>query len=154
MEVFTTQIYPRLGDMERRMRSLYSNGSGGPPGYLEMARAEDKERFAKLFEMAEASAAAARAFQSFIEKHETAEKDRKDRENQIRADLSAANSKQNLRLALIGVALAVVTALLTVVLAWEGMRQVHDGEIVLPHFFSTMHANRVYAQSRPEISHY
>ena len=27
----------------RTLRSLYSNGSGGPPGYLENARAEDKQ---------------------------------------------------------------------------------------------------------------
>jgi len=27
----------------KTIRSLYANGSGGPPGYLEMARAEDKQ---------------------------------------------------------------------------------------------------------------
>ncbi len=31
------------------LRSLYANGSGGPPGYLEMARAEDKEESKRLF---------------------------------------------------------------------------------------------------------
>ncbi len=31
------------------LRSLYANGSGGPPGYLEMARAEDKEQDKRLF---------------------------------------------------------------------------------------------------------
>lgn len=34
------QTVDQLG---RVMRSLYSNGSGGPPGYLEKARDEDKE---------------------------------------------------------------------------------------------------------------
>lgn len=29
---------------------LWSNGSGGPPGYLEMAREEDNRRYRKLFE--------------------------------------------------------------------------------------------------------
>ncbi len=154
MEVFTQEVDPRLGALERLMRSLYSNGSGGPPGYLEMARAEDKERFAKLFEMADAARSTAVTLQTFIEKHETAEDDRKDREDQIRDALAAANAKQNTRLTLIVVAMAIVTALLTAVLVWEGLRQVHSGEITLPHFFGSIHANQVYAETRPEISHY
>ena len=154
MEVFTEQVHPRLGSMERLMRSLYSNGTGGPPGYLEMARAEDKERFAKLFEMAEAAKITASTLQSFIDKHNTEEENRKEREDQIRDDLAAANAKQNTRLTLIVVAMAIVTALLTAVLVWEGLRQVRTGEITLPHFFGSIHVNQVYAETRPEISHY
>ena len=30
------------------LRTLYSNGSGGPPGYLEVAREEDDERYNRL----------------------------------------------------------------------------------------------------------
>lgn len=44
------QIQNRLGPLVEKvdkqgniLRSLYANGSGGPPGYLEMARAEDKK---------------------------------------------------------------------------------------------------------------
>jgi hypothetical protein len=31
--------------------ALWSNGSGGPPGYLEIAREQDKEQFRKIFEL-------------------------------------------------------------------------------------------------------
>lgn len=31
--------------------ALWSNGSGGPPGYLEVARAQDEERFTKIFDL-------------------------------------------------------------------------------------------------------
>lgn len=51
MEEVALQISPLKGvveKMEGRLRSLYSNGSGGPPGYLEMARAEDERRYLRL----------------------------------------------------------------------------------------------------------
>ena len=38
-----------LTKLDRTVRSLYSNGSGGPPGYLETARKEDDERYERLF---------------------------------------------------------------------------------------------------------
>ena len=34
--------------LDKTVRSLYSNGSGGPPGYLETARAEDNLRYTRL----------------------------------------------------------------------------------------------------------
>jgi len=34
--------------LDRTVRSLYSNGSGGPPGFLEVAREEDKKRQGEL----------------------------------------------------------------------------------------------------------
>jgi hypothetical protein len=36
--------------LDRTVRSLYSNGSGGPPGFLETARSEDNDRFDRLFD--------------------------------------------------------------------------------------------------------
>jgi hypothetical protein len=36
--------------MDKTLRSLYSNGSGGPPGFLETARAEDKRSLHALNE--------------------------------------------------------------------------------------------------------
>lgn len=36
---------------ERWRRSLWGNGSGGPPGFLEAARAEDKAKLDQLFAM-------------------------------------------------------------------------------------------------------
>lgn len=39
-----------VGDFDKRFRALWGNGSG-PPGYLEVARAEDKARFTRLEEL-------------------------------------------------------------------------------------------------------
>ena len=58
MNVFNEMIGPirdKVTSTDSRMRSLYSNGSGGPPGYLEMARAEDKE-WQKNFAMSQSKA--------------------------------------------------------------------------------------------------
>lgn len=51
MEEVARQLQPThtlLEKLDRWRNSLWSNGSGGPPGYLEVARAEDKTRFADL----------------------------------------------------------------------------------------------------------
>lgn len=69
MEVFNELVTPRLGSLERTVRSLYSNGSGGPPGYLETARAEDQERFKKLFQFVEATQENASTFKEFIKSY-------------------------------------------------------------------------------------
>lgn len=36
--------------LDRWSKQLWSNGSGGPPGYLEVARKQDDERYEKLFD--------------------------------------------------------------------------------------------------------
>ena len=54
VEEVQRQIAPvaaTVARMDRTLRSLYSNGSGGPPGYLETARAEDKARISELLDM-------------------------------------------------------------------------------------------------------
>ena len=35
-------------ELDKRLRSLYSNGSGGPPGAMEIWRAEDKKTFDEI----------------------------------------------------------------------------------------------------------
>lgn len=37
--------------LEKWQLGMWSNGSGGPPGYLEIAREQDKANFAKIFEL-------------------------------------------------------------------------------------------------------
>jgi hypothetical protein len=49
----TGPIKAGLDRVTSTLRLIYSNGSGGPPGYLETARAEDNKRFEQLFEMKE-----------------------------------------------------------------------------------------------------
>ena len=67
--VFNELIHPirtDIGNIGSRLRSLYSNGSGGPPGYLETAREQDDERFAALFDMASESKTFAETVKNFI----------------------------------------------------------------------------------------
>jgi hypothetical protein len=52
------EVHSQLGPLKtevqnvsRTVRSLYSNGSGGPPGYLETARAEDQQWKTELKEV-------------------------------------------------------------------------------------------------------
>lgn len=50
IQTFISPLMDKVEKQGQRLRSLYSNGSGGPPGYLEMARAEDKKTMEDLFE--------------------------------------------------------------------------------------------------------
>ena len=75
MEEVHSQLTPlklTVERLDRTLRSLYSNGSGGPPGYLELARAEDKRTFSELFEKVEGI----RPIEDFITRHEAYDKQR------------------------------------------------------------------------------
>lgn len=58
MEQVTLQMLPfgeklvlmdrRIGEVKSHALKLWSNGSGGPPGYLEVARLDDDERYGAL----------------------------------------------------------------------------------------------------------
>jgi hypothetical protein len=51
MNVFTQMYEPYRKELEgvkMTLRSIYSNSSGGPPGYLENARAQDLEKWETL----------------------------------------------------------------------------------------------------------
>jgi len=56
VEEVSKQLTPTnrlLESIDKWKLSLWSNGSGGPPGYLETARKEDDERYARLFKNVE-----------------------------------------------------------------------------------------------------
>ena len=57
------------------LRSLYSNGSGGPPGYLEKARDEDKEWKNQMFEKLDDFISRLDKVEDFILEHNVLEKD-------------------------------------------------------------------------------
>lgn len=48
--LLTMQVQ-RIEKVDRWTKQLWSNGSGGPPGYLEIARAEDEKRYDDLFKL-------------------------------------------------------------------------------------------------------
>lgn len=56
----------KVDKLDKNMRSLYSNGSGGPPGYLENARAEDDKRYKLLFDKVDDLAVDQREANRFI----------------------------------------------------------------------------------------
>jgi hypothetical protein len=58
----------------RTLRSLYSNGSGGPPGYLENAREEDKEWKDQMFDKLDNFLNRLDAVERFIVAHDALEK--------------------------------------------------------------------------------
>jgi len=59
----------------RTLRSLYSNGSGGPPGYLENAREEDKEWKNEMFRKLDNFLGRLDTVERFIVAHDALEKD-------------------------------------------------------------------------------
>ena len=73
------QLRPLIEEINRQgktIRSLYANGSGGPPGYLEMARAEDKEVQGRLFSKIEDIVDRLGPLENFVSNHQIIDKDR------------------------------------------------------------------------------
>ncbi len=79
------------------LRSLYSNGSGGPPGYLEKARDEDKEWKNQMFEKLDDFLGRLDTVERFIVAHDALERD--------------SGRRLNLKLTLITIAIAIVSLL-------------------------------------------
>ena len=109
------QLEPLRKDVQaqgNRLRSLYSNGSGGPPGYLETARAEDREKFTQLFGLLARVAERLDIFDDFVTVHNTREEQReKDRVAQaadIASKLDNSDKKLNRRLAFGGIIISVI----------------------------------------------
>lgn len=75
-----TPMRTTLDRLDRTVRSFYSNGSGGPPGALEIWRKEDQETFAELKESAKVSAANNDTFLKFISRYD----EREARKKQLR----------------------------------------------------------------------
>lgn len=116
MEEVQKQIGPltmTVNVMDKTLRSLYSNGSGGPPGYLETARAEDKRTLDALMRHQELSTAR-------LEKVESSLKDDKvarDASAQVLADQVEKHDKAFKRR--LGWATAVLTILQILSIAWD-----------------------------------
>lgn len=79
----------------RTLRSLYSNGSGGPPGYLERAREEDREWKNGMLEKLDSFFERLGKVETFVVAHEAIEA----RAVQEKKEL---NRKLNIKLAIAG----------------------------------------------------
>ena len=111
----------------RTLRSLYSNGSGGPPGYLENARREDNERYDRLFRKIENLLMRADNVDDFILKMETVreqrEKTDKQKAEEIKNALEIANEKVNQRIGKQNLLIAVAALIVTIFMAVVAYRE-------------------------------
>ena len=102
-----------VGVVDKTLRSLYSNGSGGPPGYLENARAEDKEQSRRLFGLIRGLEVRLAKVEVTIDRNSVLE-DKRDEDKLAAAELVAAQLKEsekkfNRRIAVIGIILSILT---------------------------------------------
>lgn len=82
MDEVAKQLSPlsrKIESIDRWKLSLWSNGSGGPPGYLEQARKEDDERYERLFSNIEDLGKHKSTVERFLILFEEREQQRKER---------------------------------------------------------------------------
>lgn len=126
-EMLNTQMQPiqkQVADVAARLRSFYSNGSGGPPGALEIWREEDNKRFETLFATAEESKELAITVKDFI-------KDELKRREARKQRIASAIAASKVLLPIIGSALLAVAGFLyhaaapVVKVLWEEYLKAH-----------------------------
>jgi len=88
----------------RTLRSLYSNGSGGPPGYLENAREEDKQWKNQMFGKLDAFMDRLEKVEAFVIAHDATEA-------QIVVDRKELNRKLNWKLAVVSLVISIISIL-------------------------------------------
>jgi hypothetical protein len=87
----TRQLQPvesAVANMDKRLERLY-NSNGGPPGYLQTARAEDNGRFEMIFKILNEVNPKLRTLEDFVRDHETAEKQKEEDQAAERIALAA-----------------------------------------------------------------
>lgn len=119
--------------------ALWSNGSGGPPGYLEISRAQDTQRYEELKKAHE-------DLGEKIDELKTAQTFNDGSAQGVEKRNKALNSNWTMFIALIGVLIAFVMMVIGVA-AFIGSK-VKSGEVVIPLHIKTMDANppKVYAK--------
>lgn len=101
MQEVQRQIGPlaeQVAKIGNNVERLY-NSNGGPPGYLQTARSEDKGRFEMIFNILDEHKDAIQPIKDFIKKHEVQEQDRADDQDRL-------SRKLNVRLVVLGVVIA------------------------------------------------
>jgi hypothetical protein len=128
MEV-QNQLHPLRTAVEKQgatLRSIYSNGSGGPPGFLENARREDKDTFDRIFERLDCL----RPLEDFVTSYKATEtqreKDRIQRDQEIAAKVDASSKRMDKRVALAGLAVAILALLVGWLTYRDSQRKVSD----------------------------
>ena len=113
--------------LDRTMRSLYSNGSGGPPGFLETVKEEDKRDKEKLFGLIEKIDSRVDSFDNFVTEQKAIREERKrvdeERAATIKRDLDAANLKLGTRISRRDLLFAIASVIIAMFMAWIGWRE-------------------------------
>jgi hypothetical protein len=69
----------KVDNMDKTLRSLYRNGSGGPPGYLETAREEDDRRYKRLEQKVESHGRTLDKLDDFVDTSNRRQKEQEER---------------------------------------------------------------------------
>ena len=105
VEEVQNQLLPLRQAVEsqgRTLRSLYSNGSGGPPGYLEKARDEDKDWKNQMFAKLDGFLSRLDKVEDFVVAHNAMEE-------QLLEDKKELNRRLNIKLVVGGLILSIVS---------------------------------------------
>lgn len=97
MQEVTKQLGPltdRVSLLSNNIERLY-NSNGGPPGYLQTARQEDKGRFEMIFNILDEHKRDIQPIKDFINTHRVQEQDRAD-------DQTKLSKRLNVRLVILG----------------------------------------------------
>ena len=97
MQEVTRQLGPlaeRVDKLGNNIERLY-NSNGGPPGYLQTARQEDKGRFEMIFNILDEHKRDIQPIKDFINTHRVQEQDRAD-------DQTKLSKRLNVRLVILG----------------------------------------------------
>ncbi len=101
MQEVTRQLGPlteRVGTLSNNLERLY-NSNGGPPGYLQTARAEDTRRFEEIFKILKEHKDAIEPIKNLVNLNSGLERQRKEDDKRL-------ERKFNTRLSILGVLLA------------------------------------------------
>ncbi len=104
MQEVTRQLGPlteRVGTLSNNLERLY-NSNGGPPGYLQTARAEDNGRFEMIFAMLKEHKDEIQPVKDFIKSHTAKDEQRHQDDRKI-------ERKFNTRLVVFGLILTVIS---------------------------------------------
>ena len=143
MEEVQTQLGPLKASVEsqgRTLRSLYSNGSGGPPGYLENARAEDKDWKDRVFRKLDALIHRADKVDDFILEQKTIRTEREEGDK-------ARSAKQTTWFTLLGLVVAVLALLVGWLTYRDSERKM--GETAKPVVSSMQNSAALPSQYQP-----
>lgn len=110
-----------------KMRSLYSNGQGGAPGFLETAREEDKKDKRELKEMIIGLVGRMDTVDDYVQEQKIIRNERerieKLRAEEIKIELERSSTKLSKRIGKRDLLFAIATIVISLFMAWIGYKE-------------------------------